>query len=195
MVKIVVITGGIASGKSFITEYLAKFGYSILRSDDIVNEIISSQAFLEEINARCNLNSIASLTELKKAIEDTEQILAIMEEILYPQIRKFRDAWLKANTNREKPSILEIPLFFEKNVQLTLSNYEIIIISTVCEKYLQIKRAKQRNKKMTDKMINLLISKQISNDERVARSTFIIYTDVRKSVVKKQLSEIMLHLR
>lgn len=191
MKKIIIITGGMATGKSFITEHLASLGYPILRSDDIVSSITSSEEFLSEISLKCGLTRIIDIADLKKAIEQDPEILSVMEEILYPKICTIRDKWLDEKFNENLIPILEIPLFFEKNIGLTLDRYKLITISTICNEKTQISRAKKRNKKMTDQMIKLLISKQTTNDERVAKSTFVIYTDSRKSVVKKQLNKIL----
>ena len=54
----------------------------------------------------------------------------------------------------------------------------------------QVLRAKKRNKNLSDKMINIILSRQTSDVNRVAGSDFIIYTYGRNKV-KKEVQKLL----
>lgn len=188
MKKLLIITGGIASGKSFILNYLRKIGCPVMKSDDVAKDIMLSKDFLSELQNKIGYD--LTNDELRNLIAKEPDILQAVEEIVHPKIKLIRDDWLAASPAGPLPPAIEIPLFFEKNIYKTLTDYEVVTITTICGKKEQIKRCKKR-KQLSDEMIETLMSKQLSDEERVARSRFIIYTYSSKYVVKKQLNKIL----
>jgi dephospho-CoA kinase len=191
MKKVLIITGGIATGKSFILNYMKKIGYPVMKSDEVAKEIMSSSEFLSEMQKKVGAAEQLTNHDLRQAIEKEPNILQLVEEIVYPQIKVIRDKWIAEVIAKGFTPVIEIPLFFEKKIAATLSEYELITITTICGKREQIKRCKRRRKKLSNEMIEAILARQLSDEERVARSRFIIYTYLSKSVVKKQLNKIL----
>jgi dephospho-CoA kinase len=187
MKKVIIVTGGIASGKSFIIEILRKLGYPIMQSDKVVKKIMQEHWFLNKMKKILGIGDI----DLKKEIEMDSKVLDIIEEITYPKIKLIRQKFIETSHQNNVLPAIEIPLFFEKNISETLLEYEVKVISAICGKELQIMRVKERNQPMSDKLLNIVLSRQIEDEERLARSTFIVYTFLNKSVVKKQLIGIL----
>jgi len=183
MKKVIVITGGIASGKSYIINILKDLGYPTMQSDNIANNIMQESWFLDKMK---NILGREHL-DIKQIIEDDSKVLDIIEGIIHPEIANFRQRFIDdAHSNNLLP-IIEIPLFFERNISKTLLQYQLYTISTICGRKLQIKRAKGRHKSISDKMLDIIFARQIDDKKRLAMSDFIIYTSLDKSVVKKQL--------
>ena len=187
MRKVIIITGGIASGKSFILDLLQALNYPIMKSDEVAKDIMAKDWFIDKIcNILCKKDFI-----LKDEIELEPNILDIVENIIYPKIEIIREKFIQDTHRHSLIPVIEIPLFFEKNIIGKLEKYNLEVISTVCGKELQISRAKKRNNFFSDRLLSIVISRQITDKERVARSKFIIYTSLNKTVVKKQLIEIL----
>jgi dephospho-CoA kinase len=187
MKKVIVITGGIASGKSYIMKLMSDFGYPTIKSDDIARDIMKQEDFLSSIRQILGKESF----ELKEEIESNEKLLDIIETMIYPHIDKIRREFIEECHGKNLVPAIEIPLFFEKSIRDNLSDYDLVVISAICGKEVQMTRAAIRNKNISSKLLNIIISRQISDEERVARSNFVIYTLSKKSVVKKQLNEIL----
>ncbi len=187
MKKVIIITGGIASGKSFILELLKELHYPIIKSDEVARDIMSQDSFHKEMSKILNKEKF----DLKNLIEENEDILTIVENITYPTIAEIRNKFIEKSHKKSLIPVIEIPLFFEKNIVDTLIQYDLEVISVVCGKELQMTRAKKRNNSLSDKLLRIIISRQINDKDRVARSKFIIYTSLHKTVVKKQLIKIL----
>ena len=187
MKKVIIITGGIASGKSFILELMREFCYPIMKSDEVARDIMSKDSFNQEMRKILNKEKFS----LKEAIEDNEDVLTIVENITYPKIAEIRNKFIEESHKNSLIPVIEIPLFFEKNIVETLIQYDLEVISVVCGQKLQITRAKKRNNSLSEKLLSIIISRQVSDKDRVARSKFIIYTSLNKTVVKKQLIKIL----
>jgi dephospho-CoA kinase len=158
-----------------------------MQSDKVVKAIMQQHCFLKKIKKVFGREDI----DLKKEIERDSKVLDIIENITYPKIKIIRHKFIETSHRNNVVPAIEIPLFFEKNISETLLEYEVKIISAICGKELQIIRAKERNQPISDGLLNIVLSRQIEDKERLARSTFIVYTFSNKGVVKKQLMGIL----
>lgn len=171
-----VITGGIASGKSFVLNFMKSIGCKTLSSDELAKEIMSREDF--------------PIKNPRQTIEEDFTVLDQIETIVHKEIQLIRENWLQDNIKHNYHLAIEIPLFFEKNLAQKLHAYNPIIISTVCGLQRQIQRVKKRPQKPSNELLNFILNRQTNDAERVARSHFIIYT-YSKSVAKKQIRKIL----
>lgn len=187
MKKVIIITGGIASGKSYILKIFKNLGYPIMQSDEIARNIMSESWFIDEIHNIVGKKDF----NLKDEIEIRPEILDIVENLIYPKIQPIREDFIESSHRKFLIPVIEIPLFFEKNIRNTLKQYQLEVISTVCGQATQIHRAKNRNNAISNRLLSIIMSRQTIDKDRVARSKFIIYTSFSETVVKKQLTEIL----
>lgn len=178
--RLFIVTGGIATGKSFVLNYMKKLGCSILQSDIVAKEIMYESWFKEKMNAIG-----IDMKNLKSAIEKNSKILDYIEELVHFKVQIRRRKWI---LNNALPIAIEIPLLFEKNLLYELQEFNPVVISTICSKRLQMRRIQKR--KQSNELMKLILARQTSNEERVARSQCIIYTCLSKYVVKKQINKI-----
>jgi dephospho-CoA kinase len=187
MKKVIIVTGGIASGKSFILEVMDQLRYPTMKSDKVAKKIMAESFFIDEIRSILGKESF----NLKEEIEKDPRVLDLIENLVYPKIEPIRRRFIEEAHSKNLVPVIEIPLFFEKNIKDKLQSYNLKSIALVCGIDVQISRAKDREKPISYNLLNLIISRQLSDKERVARSNFVIYTNFEKSVVKKQLMEIL----
>jgi dephospho-CoA kinase len=180
---LVVITGGIGSGKSFVMKYLESLGYYTIYTDKIAHEVISSKEFLTAASNHLKRN--ITIKDIKSEIENNNQFLDFIEGFVHPVVQRIRDEMIEGALKNNNVVFVEIPLFFEKKLRDSLLKYgKVFVVSTICGIEEQILRAKRRNVNLSDKMLNLIISRQTSDDVRVAGSDFIIYTYGENRVIK-----------
>lgn len=187
MKKVMIVTGGIASGKSFVLEMMEKLGYPIMQSDTIAKQIMEQPSFLDQIKKILGKEEV----DIKHEIESDSKVLDIIEKIIHPEIATIRQKFINKSHKNNLLPVIEIPLFFEKNIHETLLQYNLVVISTICGRELQITRAKTRSKAISDKLLKIVLSRQIDDQDRLVRSNFVVYTSLDKSVVKKQLISIL----
>ncbi len=193
----IVLTGGIASGKTYVSSIFHELGFVIISSDilahdaldhykeDIVSifgkSIIKYQYYnineQHKINNSCSKSWSIDRDKLSVLIFSCKYKKKLLENILFPHIHKMRQ--MKMLENHSSSILLEIPLFFEENVEV---EYDIVI-ATVCSLEKQKHRAFMR-KGMTDNKFNAMISGQINNQQRISLVDYVIDTNQSKSCVR-----------
>jgi dephospho-CoA kinase len=180
---LVVITGGIGSGKSFVMKYLEDLGYNTIYTDKIAAEVMRKEKFLTAASEY--LNRDIRFNDIKLEIENNNQFLDFIEGFVHPEVQSIRDEMIEKTLKNNNIVFVEIPLFFEKKLRDSLLKHgRVFVVSTICGIEEQVLRAKKRNKNLSDKMLNLIISRQTSDKVRVAGSDFIIYTYGKNRVIK-----------
>ncbi|MDR1460607.1 MAG: dephospho-CoA kinase [Campylobacteraceae bacterium] len=112
----IVLTGGIASGKSSVSERLKKSGFSIIDADDIAHEVLAdnvdkiAKVFGEEYVK----NSVVDRKKLGELVFADKEKKELLESILHKEIYKKIAKAAKILEELKKPYIVDIPLFFEK---------------------------------------------------------------------------------
>ena len=148
--QVVVLTGGIGSGKSEAAKQFAALGVAVVDVDAIAHQLTAKgQALLGQIQSLFGADFLVadgSLDRAKLAAQvfaHPEQRLKL-EGLLHPAIYKAAMQQLKENAkNSAAPyQILVIPLYFESTRYHEVAD-KVLVID--CPEALQIERAMQRN--------------------------------------------------
>ncbi len=148
--QVVVLTGGIGSGKSEAAKQFAALGVAVVDVDAIAHQLTAKgQALLGQIQSLFGADFLVadgSLDRAKLAAQvyaHPEQRLKL-ESLLHPAIYKAAMQQLKENAkNSAAPyQILVIPLYFESTRYHEVAD-KVLVID--CPEALQIERAMQRN--------------------------------------------------
>ena len=176
------LTGGIASGKTTITNFLKKKKFALHDSDSVVKKIYSKPetkflSYLKKTNLK---NSIKDNKIDKKAIREeiftnTEK-RKLLEKYLHAKVKKSRDVFLKKNRQKKTQIVfLDIPLLFENKLE-KICNYTILF-------YAPLKIRKQRairRRGMQKKILVKIIKSQLSDKIKKKKADFIINTSASK---------------
>ena len=144
--KIIGLTGGIASGKNFVADIFAKNGAAIFDADFEVHQIYDNDKnFISKIKKLFPQSVVDEKIDRKilgKIVFSDAKKLKIIEEIVHPIIRKKYDQFLlKSRQEKRKIVVLNIPLLLERQ------GYECDkIISLLIPPSLQKRRFFSRNK-------------------------------------------------
>lgn len=132
---IIGITGGIASGKSLVTDYLKQKGYFVIDSDEIAHEAYNINTteyhkilslFSAELNGgELDRKKIASIV-----FNDKEKLKAL-ESIIHPYVFK-RIEELKKN-NKDKLIFISMPLLFEVGYDKKVDKIITVSVSETTE--------------------------------------------------------------
>jgi dephospho-CoA kinase len=121
--KILAITGGIASGKNFICDIFKKFNAEIFDADLIVHQLLKNDSeIIQQIaqnfpqsleNSESNQLQI-SRKNLGKIIFEDAKKRQILEQIIHPKIRQKYQNFIATNLeNKTSFAVLNIPLLLE----------------------------------------------------------------------------------
>ena len=186
--KIIGLSGGIASGKNTVADIFHELGIEVFDADAVVHnlylqdqEIIKlvAQNFLESFDGK-----IINRKILSALISQNPSQIHILEKIIHPKIREIYQNFLEKNLQKKSNFVvINIPLLLESNQYKTDKIIAIIADEkTRQDRYIQrvVADLKNANPDLINELKNkflMLKNKQISDEERIKKADFIIYND------------------
>ena len=172
--KIVGITGLIASGKSTLSSYIKTKGYKIVDADNISRDItkkdrIGYTKVVEEFGRDIlSSNGEIDRAKLSNIVFNDKNALKKLNDTLHPLIFQEIDRQLDSYKD-EKILFLDAPLLFEAKLDKKCD--EIILV--VCDEEVQISRIQKRDNKDYDSA-KKIIDSQIAKEFKIEKSDYII---------------------
>ncbi|MBQ3438071.1 MAG: dephospho-CoA kinase [Fusobacterium sp.] len=184
---IIGLTGGIASGKTTVSNYLKTKGYRVYDADIIAREIFEKREVEKEIIKEFG-SSILSINneiqkidrkKLKKIVFEDENKLKILNNIIHPKVFKFYENIKKIN--KKEIIIFDVPLLFESGID-SLCDINILISA---EEEIRIKRVMKRDN-IEKKLAEKIIKSQMSENEKINKADIVIKNNEDiESLIKK----------
>lgn len=174
---IVGLTGGVASGKSVVSQILKEEGAYLVDADQVARELVEPRrptynklikAFGKEI-----LQKDGSIDRRKLAVKifsDPKQ-RDLLNRILHPRIKKEMDRQVKAIGQKDPKAIVVIdaPLLIETGYHREMD--KVIVVTTT--KAQQMERLKKRAA-MDQEVAKRVIASQVPTEEKVKVADFVI---------------------
>lgn len=169
--KVLGITGGIASGKTLVSQQFKSRGFTVLDADAMVHELYESEAVIDQIQARFPTvieNHILDRKALGNLVFNDENAKKDLENILHPKVYdKIKTELL--NHPNESWVIVDIPLLYETG---GVSLCDLVMVVYVNED-LQRKRLMLRNQ-LTLEEANQRIASQMPLKDKVNQADIVI---------------------
>ncbi len=166
----IVLTGGIATGKSSVCNFLRLYGFEIIDADSIAHESLdeNSQAIGELFGLEYIKDFKVDRKKLGKLIFSNDSSREELENFIHPIIQDKIKKRSEIFENKNIPYIIDIPLFFEKK------NYDIKeVILVYAPKEQQIARLMSREG-YDNKESNERINAQMPIDDKKELASFVI---------------------
>jgi dephospho-CoA kinase len=166
------LTGSIGMGKTTAAQMFAAEGCAVWDADAAVHRLYVGSAvpLMQAAFPQSIVDGAVSRAALKKIIADDPNALKRIEEIVHPLVRKDRELFSRQSS--AKIVVFDIPLLFETSAQ---AEFDAVICVTVTPE-LQRKRVMERGS-MTLDQFELILTKQMPNDEKCALSDYVVETD------------------
>ena len=196
MAKIIGITGGIASGKSTVTNYLRQKGYQVIDADQVVHELQAKggklyQALVSWLGSAI-LNEAGELDrpKLSQLIFSSQENLAkssqLQNAIIRQELADRRDQLAKT----EETFFMDIPLLFEQDYADWFDEVWLVYVNPET----QIKRLKARNGYSQEEAQQRLAS-QMKLEDKVPYADFVIKNDGNLEELIEQIDKKLRRLR
>ncbi|PID63725.1 MAG: dephospho-CoA kinase [Gammaproteobacteria bacterium] len=188
---IVGLTGGIASGKTTVANYLAAQGAHLIDTDIIAREVVAPNApttlaIVDLLGADCLLpDGNLNRAHIKQRIFNDDILKDQYEAIILPAIRQATLAALDSVPVVACYAVLIVPLLFEKGLD-KYCDYTVCVDLPVEE---QIHRAIAR-KPDDEAVIRQIIAAQMPRQERNAHADSLIDNHVGIAQLHAQLDEL-----
>ena len=184
--RIIGLTGGIATGKSTVSNYLSsKYNLPVLDADIYAREaVIKDSPILQAVFAHFGYHlQLADGSLNRSALGDlvfsNPEAKQWLESKIHPYVRdRFSQELAKITDNTV---VLAIPLLFEAN--LTHLVTEIWVVS--CDEEIQLARLQQRNHLTLEQAKNR-INSQLPLEEKIAQADFVLNNNSTREHLDRQ---------
>jgi dephospho-CoA kinase len=190
MMKILGLTGSIATGKSFVADIFKQNNIIIFSSDKEVAKLLGDSKVIEFIK---NIPSLFCAVKddaidkniLSNIVFNCNNSLKLLENILHPLLNIKREEFVYQHKN-EKFMLFEVPLLFEKEYQSLCYK----VITTYCSEKTQIERALRR-KNIDKNRLDFIMKQQMLGSLKAKLTDYLIYTDISYQYTQHQVEQIL----
>jgi len=189
--KVIGLTGGIGSGKSTVSRYLAELGAVIVDADKVGHDALRNPEIRQEIIATFGEQVLTpggdiDRGRLGKIVFDDAEALGRLNRIMHPRIRDIIKAQLEDYRKQGVPVVvLEAPLLVEAGWTSTVDEVWV----TVAAESTVLKRLTERGG-LSEAEFLARIRSQISSAERIKNADVIINNDGSLDELKAKVKEV-----
>ena len=196
--KVIGLTGGIATGKSMVSAILESAGAVIIDADRIARKVVKKnlpayRQIVDTFGGSVLLpDGEINRTALGNLIFNDPRKKQLLNTIVHPQVEKETHRQLKQikKNNPNALVILDIPLLFEANMHKDLS--EVIVV--YAPEHIQIKRLMERDHLAQEDALARIRS-QMPIEEKKSLATMVIDNSGTLEHTRKQTLEIFQRLK
>lgn len=183
---VVGLTGGIGSGKTTIAKWFQSQDIPVYIADKEAKALMNRSKVIKRklkalfgeeayVDGKLNRDYLAS------KIFNDRTLLSKMNAIVHPKVALHFKRWLK---KQDSPYVIkEAAIIFENNLEYQYK----YIITVVADKDLRIERVMKRDNASKEK-IESIINNQLSDEEKIKRSHFIIQNNKLEEAKSQALS-------
>jgi dephospho-CoA kinase len=191
----VALTGGIATGKSYIASRLLEAGVPVVDADQLAHDAVKpGTEALEKVRRRFGSGAVLASGEMdRRYVADVvfrdEAARRDLEAIIHPVVREGIEDFFNRLPSETPFGVADIPLLFETGRE---KQFEVAIVAA-CAPEAQIARLMTRGATREDAERRLRAQWPI--EKKVARADYVIRTDGTYEQTDAAVSEVIESLR
>ena len=187
------ITGGIGSGKTFVSNLLKERGIPVYHTDDEAKRLMLSDEGIRQdlvalLGEEVYRDGVLNKPMLASYLFADARNAARINAIVHPRVRADFQRWLAEHQDVEVAG-MECAILYEAGFQDAVD----FVLMVYAPEALRIERAMKRDR-ATEKQIRDRIAAQMDDEEKRLRADFVVYTD-GSIPLEEQLSELMKQLK
>ena len=197
MTRVIGLTGGIGSGKSTVSRFLAELGARVVDADKIGHQSYQPgtdswrdlvQTFGRDILAQ---NETIDRQKLAAIVFSQPEELKIFNAIVHPRMYKIAEKQIEEFRRQGvKVIVLDAPILFETNWTPLVDEVWVV----VADEPHVIGRATARSG-LNSEQIKSRIRAQMSNEDRIKRADAVIYNNGTAEELREKVNELWQRLK
>lgn len=191
--KLLGLTGGIASGKSTVAAILRRLGVAIINADELSREVVQpgQEAWKEIVDtfgpAILQEDKTLDRRKLRKIVFDNPEARKKLEAIIHPRVRALAEKKISELAATGSSIIVyEVPLLFEAQIHLWLRP----VILVACDVETQKKRLLERDR-LTEAEAQQHLDAQMSLEDKRKLADYVIENNGDLEELERQVRGVL----
>ncbi|WP_210134904.1 dephospho-CoA kinase [Staphylococcus sp. GDX8P80P] len=192
MPKVIGLTGGIATGKSTVSELLTAYGFKVVDADIASRQAVAKGTKgLEQVRTAFGERAITDEGEMDRQyvgeiVFNHPEKRIELNDIVHPIVREIMEKGKQNYLNQGYDVIMDIPLLFENELQDTVDEVWLVYTS----ESIQIERLMERNQ-LSLEDAKARVYSQISIDKKSRMADHVIDNLGDKLELKQNLEQLL----
>jgi dephospho-CoA kinase len=189
-VPLIGLTGGMGAGKSTALKALERLGAAVQSTDAVVHELYEGERLRDAVVQRWGQEVAPAGRVDRSAVAERafadEGERAWLESTIWPMVGERIGTWLgqaRATSPAPRATVIEVPLLFEAGME---DSYDATI-AIVASEELRERRAAGRGHALGKERD----ARQLSQEEKARRATFIVHNDGSEQELERKLSGVL----
>lgn len=178
MIRRIALTGGIATGKSYVANRLKEAGVPMVDADMLSREVVApGTPGLAAVRRRFGPDSVRrdgtmDRVRIAQIVFKDKRARLDLEAIIHPAVQKAIDEFFAGLPKRTAFAVADIPLLYETGRDKQFD--EVIVVA--CPRAMQLQRVMERNK-LSKEDAERRLGAQLPIDEKAKKAKHVIRTD------------------
>jgi dephospho-CoA kinase len=192
-VKLIGLTGGIASGKTTAAAILRRLGAAVIDADELSREVVrpGQEAWKEIVGAFGSLvlqqDKTLDRKKLRSIVFDDPAARKKLEAIIHPKVRALAEKKIRElEAAGNEIIVYEVPLLFEGQLQRWVRP----VIMIACDIATQKQRLKERDG-LTDEKAQQHLDAQMSLEEKRRLADYVVENNGSLNDLERQVKAVL----
>lgn len=195
MIRRIALTGGIATGKSYVAGKLREAAVPIVDADVLSREVVAAGTpGLAAVRKRFGPDSVRrdgtmDRVRIAQIVFKDKRARLDLEAIIHPAVQKAIDEFFATLPRRTPFAVADIPLLFETGRE---KQFDAVVV-VACPRDMQLQRVMERNK-LSREDAERRLNAQLPIEKKVDKATYVIRTDGTFEDTDRQIAEVITKL-
>ena len=189
MIRKIALTGGIATGKTYVATRLREAGVPMVDADVLAREVVTpGSPALAAIRKRFGPDAVRrdgtmDRVRVAQIVFKDKRARLDLEAIIHPAVIKAVNDFFATLPKRTPFAVADIPLVYETGRD---KDFDAVIV-VACPREMQLQRLMERNK-MSKEDAERRLAAQLPIDQKVKKATYVIKNDGSFEETDKQIT-------
>lgn len=192
MIRRIALTGGIATGKSYVAAKIKEAGVPIVDADVLSREVVApGTPGLAAVRKRFGPDAVRrdgtmDRVRIAQIVFKDKRARLDLEAIIHPAVQRAIDDFFAQLPKRTPFAVADVPLLFETKRD---GQFQSVVV-VACPRELQLMRLMERNK-MSKEDAERRLNAQLPIDQKVKKATHVVRTDGTFEETDEQVADLI----